>query len=61
MSDNHDSSQVNRTKYDRHDGSTGKLFLGSSTSPKAQELRARYEKLCMEIQKAKSDAQTRTC
>lgn len=53
-----ESSQARNTQQNTHDGNTGKLFLGSSTSPKAQELRARYEKLCMEIQKAKAEVQT---
>ncbi len=53
---NHDNSQSSMEEHHARVGSTARRFLGSSTSPKAQELRARYEQLCMKIQNAKAEA-----
>jgi hypothetical protein len=60
MSANINSARYETDSHTARSASAGKLFLGSSMSPKAQELRARYEKLCLEIQKAKSGAPDRS-
>jgi hypothetical protein len=59
MSTNINHARSEATDYNVRTRVSGKLFLGSSMSPKAQELRARYEKLSLEIHKAKSGTQGR--